>query len=419
MFALKQRNEEEEPRPILYQDYLDKKKKEVMTEEVEEGNKEKDEKIDFKELLFKYAPIIVVMVVVLILAIMIFAPNSNDSASKKLIVEKDAAIAASNVESEAVRTDIGKVLRDTVESKMSSSEEASIQEETVNNHVAETDVNTEGEASIDTSASAYTTERVIEVINGIDGKDGSTGTTGATGATGASGAQGASGASGATGKDGRDGVAGQAGAAGKSAYQSAVEAGYVGTEEEFSKMLSSIGVKIEDLDGKVNTVNGLIESIGQKQLEIEGNVTTINSNIDTLNQSINGFKFGVDENGNPGYIKAGADTVTPFKRPIQKILLGTGNTGTVRTFNATTYEGYQNFTVDNFFLVALDYATYSPQTYVEYNTSAGVSPITPTYNASTGIYNVPVRWAYNWIDQRDGYNTQRSWSVNYAIYLVY
>ena len=31
-----------------------------------------------------------------------------------------------------------------------------------------------------------------------------------------------------------------------------------------------------------------------------------------LNDSLGGLQFGIDENGNYGYIKAGADTVTPF-----------------------------------------------------------------------------------------------------------
>ncbi|MDD3453131.1 MAG: prepilin-type N-terminal cleavage/methylation domain-containing protein [Bacilli bacterium] len=124
-------------------------------------------------------------------------------------------------------------------------------------------------------------------------------------------------------------------------------------------------------------------------------------------------------NGKTAYVNGTKVTGTLAVSSFQKVSLGTGNTGGVRTFNVSSYPGYQNFTVNNFFLVALDYSTYSPQTYVEYNTSAGSSPITPTYNATTGIYTVPVRWAYNWIDQREGYNTQRSWSVNYQVYLVY
>ena len=33
-----------------------------------------------------------------------------------------------------------------------------------------------------------------------------------------------------------------------------------------------------------------------------------------LNSNLGGIRFGVDEEGNWGYIKAGADTVTPFKK---------------------------------------------------------------------------------------------------------
>lgn len=37
------------------------------------------------------------------------------------------------------------------------------------------------------------------------------------------------------------------------------------------------------------------------------------TDISMLNSSLGGLQFGVDDDGNYGYIKAGADTVTPFK----------------------------------------------------------------------------------------------------------
>ena len=39
------------------------------------------------------------------------------------------------------------------------------------------------------------------------------------------------------------------------------------------------------------------------------------------------FKFGIDSDGNYGYIKAGADSVTPFKSEVKKILLASGANG--------------------------------------------------------------------------------------------
>ena len=64
------------------------------------------------------------------------------------------------------------------------------------------------------------------------------------------------------------------------------------------------------------------------------------------NSSLGGIKFGVDSDGNYGYIKAGADTVTPFKSGIHMVkLTDVVSSGSV---NVSSYPGYQNFTVDNF-----------------------------------------------------------------------
>lgn len=41
-----------------------------------------------------------------------------------------------------------------------------------------------------------------------------------------------------------------------------------------------------------------------------------------FNNSLGGLKFGIDENGNYGYIKVGADTVTPFKKGGKLIAIG-------------------------------------------------------------------------------------------------
>jgi len=39
----------------------------------------------------------------------------------------------------------------------------------------------------------------------------------------------------------------------------------------------------------------------------------LNTGLAEINSNMGGFSFGVDSNGNPGYRKPGADTVTPFK----------------------------------------------------------------------------------------------------------
>lgn len=58
----------------------------------------------------------------------------------------------------------------------------------------------------------------------------------------------------------------------------------------------------------VDTVSNLVEEL---EASVGGTVAQVGENTDALN----GFRFGIDNNGNYGYYKAGADTVTPFRNP--------------------------------------------------------------------------------------------------------
>lgn len=73
--------------------------------------------------------------------------------------------------------------------------------------------------------------------DGADGVDGADGAPGATGAAGATGPAGSTGATGAPGADGSDGADGADGADGPSAYQVAVDEGFVGTEADWLESL--------------------------------------------------------------------------------------------------------------------------------------------------------------------------------------
>ena len=75
---------------------------------------------------------------------------------------------------------------------------------------------------------------------GPQGETGATGPAGATGATGPQGIQGIQGEQGPIGPEGPQGPAGVAGANGKSAYQTAVEGGYSGTETAFNAALADV-----------------------------------------------------------------------------------------------------------------------------------------------------------------------------------
>lgn len=78
---------------------------------------------------------------------------------------------------------------------------------------------------------------------GLQGVQGQKGDTGAQGERGLQGVQGVQGIQGETGAQGERGLQGVQGAAGKSAYQSATEAGYNGTEPAFNTSLAGIDQK--------------------------------------------------------------------------------------------------------------------------------------------------------------------------------
>lgn len=90
---------------------------------------------------------------------------------------------------------------------------------------------------------------------------------------------------------------------------------------EYTQIGSSYGQK--EINLLNNTVNGkldsekVIDDLGTALAVTEEGVpvgckaiSALNSN---LADSLGGLTFGVDSDGNPGYIKVGADTVTPFK----------------------------------------------------------------------------------------------------------
>ncbi len=79
--------------------------------------------------------------------------------------------------------------------------------------------------------------------------------------------------------------------------------------------------------------------------------------VDALNNKLvfpSGTEFYLDEHdGERGYNTdpaRGADTFRPFKSKPKIVLIGSGNTTATKTFSATSINGYNKLTSDNFFL---------------------------------------------------------------------
>lgn len=92
---------------------------------------------------------------------------------------------------------------------------------------------------------------------GAQGEIGPQGPKGDTGATGPQGAKGETGANGETGPQGLQGDTGAAGADGKSAYASAQDGGYTGTEAQFNTDLAAVGGKQDKI-----TASGILKGDG-------------------------------------------------------------------------------------------------------------------------------------------------------------
>lgn len=96
----------------------------------------------------------------------------------------------------------------------------------------------------------------------------------------------------------------------------------------------------EDADNNLETNLGSFKGITTSTNVTETGYAADATVVSDLNRSLGGLQFGIDENGNYGYIKDGADTVTPFK------------SGFSGSYNANTYHApwdessAQVFTID-------------------------------------------------------------------------
>lgn len=116
-----------------------------------------------------------------------------------------------------------------------------------------------------------------------------------------------------------------------------------------------------------------------------------------LNNNLGGYSFGETADGKPGYRKPGADTVIPFKS-------GIANLGVGISFDVSMYDGYKNFTINNFVIEynsaiasssgdngflkdqvgsTYHWPSYSVSPYKSYNSTTGI--LTAYINVSTSI----------------------------------
>ena len=144
-------------------------------------------------------------------------------------------------------------------------------------------------------------------------------------------------------------------------------------------------------DGNTAATNlGSIQGISSSSTATSDNIAAsigyVNEGFNEVNSNLP-FALGIDDNGNYGYIKAGADTVTPFRS-----LINLGNVSgycVPKTFDISKIaSNYKNLSANNFLLDA------SPMSNVErggsesaYRSANFYAP-KKSYNASTGALTV-------------------------------
>ena len=105
---------------------------------------------------------------------------------------------------------------------------------------------------------------------------------------------------------------------------------------------------VVDTNISVATVGNEIKQHGTEISQTNANLAAISSNL-TANNATAGvenvaFRFGIDDNGNYGYYKDGADTVTPFSKGAQLV----GNYSANANIDVTSYNPKS---ADEFFIV--------------------------------------------------------------------
>lgn len=165
---------------------------------------------------------------------------------------------------------------------------------------------------------------------GKQGVQGPKGDTGAQGPQGEQGIQGIQGAQGAIGPQGPQGPAGVKGTDGKSAYQTAVEAGYSGTETAFNTALKDVPGHIANGDIHVTeeqkTAWNSSVRYNAAQSLTDAQKTQARGNIDAApgGFGLGGVLVDAPENSE-GFADANLITATGFYRAVRNVLYGGGH----------------------------------------------------------------------------------------------
>ncbi len=146
------------------------------------------------------------------------------------------------------------------------------------------------------------------------------------------------------------------------------------------KDIATLGETLNQTNSEISDLEETVE--GKADTSDLNNYATIEA-LDEVTDDLNGFRFGVDSDGNYGYYKDGADTVTPFKSGAV-IDMGTGTSFNVAKY----YDNYAKLTADNFICVPVGGSVSAGSRNYAYSGGMGITlgiDSVKSYDATTGV----------------------------------
>lgn len=182
-------------------------------------------------------------------------------------------------------------------------------------------------------------------IQGPQGEQGIQGEKGDKGDKGDTGAQGPQGEQGVQGPEGPQGPAGVAGADGKSAYQTAVEAGYAGTETAFNEALKDVPGHIANKDNPHSVTAAQVGAISSREKGAASGVATLGADGKVPSGQLPAMDYAPSTHASQ-HGSGGSDPITPaaigaaaasHNQAASTITAGTFAATGVKAMNGTDY----------------------------------------------------------------------------------
>lgn len=165
---------------------------------------------------------------------------------------------------------------------------------------------------------------------------------------------------------------------------------------------------------KLGTIDGISSSKDSSSEKIAASTKLVSELNSNFSGQFGGMTFWVNDTGEPCVTyKVGADSVSKKLGSWKRILIGSNNT----SIDCKKYEGWADFTLDNFFIVAARVRAGVSWSLRYGNINISAIP-SLTYNKSTGILSISNTSANESHTYDEQSRISLSTSLDYDIYLI-